>query len=325
MFCSTIIIATAGRPTVAEAVYSILNQDFTADSFEIIVANDGGTPLPPASWMQSEQVQILNTQQRGRSVARNTGAMVARGEYLHFLDDGDVLLPGALNQLWALAGRSEAAWLYGGAQLVDHKGALTELHPGWNGNCFVQFMAGAWIPLPATLIRAAVFKAVGGFDPLLAGIEEVDLGRRLAQRAELAGTGELVARIDAGQESSPPGYKSPAIDGRGTREKILEEPGVFGRMRASATSACWHGRLARLYLASMAWNLRRRSFFTAASRATYGLATLPAAGIYLFTPGFWRALVRLSPSEMAAGGAGQVEWHRDKEVSGRLPTTANAP
>src|SRR5688500_14656882 len=102
MFAST-IIPTIGRSKLSRAVTSVLNQSFTDDDFEIIVVNDSGHPLPQASWQQSARVRVLNTQRRERSVARNTGAAVAHGKYLHFLDDDDWLCSDAVQKWWELA------------------------------------------------------------------------------------------------------------------------------------------------------------------------------------------------------------------------------
>ena len=101
MFCST-VIPTIGRSTLSRAVCSVLQQSFTADEFEVIVVNDSGSPLPDADWQHSDHVRVLHTNRRERSVARNTGAAIAEGRYLHFLDDDDWLLPGALKTFWDL-------------------------------------------------------------------------------------------------------------------------------------------------------------------------------------------------------------------------------
>jgi glycosyltransferase involved in cell wall biosynthesis len=83
-FCST-IIPTINRSTLSRAVYSVLDQAFTGADFEVIVVNDSGQPLPDMDWQHSERVRVITTQRRERSVARNTGAAIARGKYLHFL------------------------------------------------------------------------------------------------------------------------------------------------------------------------------------------------------------------------------------------------
>jgi glycosyltransferase involved in cell wall biosynthesis len=152
MFFST-IIPTVGRPTLSRSVDSVLNQEFTAEDVEVIVVNDAGTHLPGASWQRSPNVRILNTNRHERSVARNTGAAVAKGRYLHFLDDDDWLAEDAIQEFWHLAQASQTAWLYGGSQLVDRAGnPLLQLHHRLQGNCFMQVLAGEWIPLQASLI-----------------------------------------------------------------------------------------------------------------------------------------------------------------------------
>ena len=74
MFSST-IIPTVGRPTLERTVESVLNQNFDKDQFEVIVVNDSGEPLTKnASWRTARNIQILETNRRERSFARNTGA-----------------------------------------------------------------------------------------------------------------------------------------------------------------------------------------------------------------------------------------------------------
>src|SRR5512139_2062944 len=109
MFCS-VVIPTINRPTLSRSVYSVLNQDFSADDFEIIIVNDTGQPLPDMEWLHSEFVQVITTQKRERSVARNTGAAIARGEYLYFLDDDDIMLPGAMKAFWELSQATDSGW-----------------------------------------------------------------------------------------------------------------------------------------------------------------------------------------------------------------------
>ena len=74
------------------------------------------------------------------------------------------------------------------------------------------------------------------------------------------------------------------------RRKILNEPGVFTRMRSSADASEWCGQLARIYLTSVLWNLRRKHFAVATSRTAFGVAGVVTAGQHAFSPNFWRAL-----------------------------------
>jgi glycosyltransferase involved in cell wall biosynthesis len=172
IFSST-IIPTINRPVLSGAVYSVLNQSLKDADFEVIVVNDSGQPLPEMDWQHSERVRVIDTQRRERSVARNTGAAIARGKYLHFLDDDDLLLPGALEAFFKLDQTSESAWLYGSYQTVDNDGHLVEeFHPGITGNISALLVAGESIPFQASLIRTGEFFLAGAFDPNLSYAED---------------------------------------------------------------------------------------------------------------------------------------------------------
>jgi hypothetical protein len=286
MFCST-IIPTIGRSTLARAVRSVLDQTL-ADDFEVIVVNDSAQPLPPEDWQSSPRARIVETCRRERSVARNTGAAMARGRFFHFLDDDDWLLPGAHQAIAALAGRTQAIWLFGGYRSVDNQGALIrEFHPDLQGNIFAWLVSGEAIPFQASWLEAKSFFAAGGFDPQITGPEDRDLGRRLALAGEAARADATVACIRVGQQGSTTVWSSLAELDRYGREKALRETGAFSRLRASARTGYWRGRVARAYLASASWNLSRRRGLTAVSRAASALAV---AGWRSLTPGFWHGL-----------------------------------
>jgi glycosyltransferase involved in cell wall biosynthesis len=168
MFSST-IIPTINRSTLSRAVRSVLAQEFSADGFEVIVVNDSGHPLPDMEWQHADCVRVIDTNRHERSFARNTAAALARGEYFHFLDDDDILLPGALMAFWQLSQEAkDAAWLNGSWQTVDNDGRLIEeFHPNLNGNIFAHLVSGEGLPLQASLIKAVEFFGVGGYDPPL--------------------------------------------------------------------------------------------------------------------------------------------------------------
>jgi len=302
IFCST-IIPTIGRDTLARAVRSVLDQTFSAAGFELIVVNDSGRPLPENEWQQSDRVRIVTTNGRERAVARNTGAAMARGQYLHFLDDDDWLAPDALAHFWHNRPGEDVAWFYGVSQLVDRQSKpIIQLHHELNGNCFLQVMAGEWIPLQSSLIAAPAFFAVSGFSPLLAGPEDIDLLRRIALKYEIAGMHELVAFIERGADGSSTDYDRHPQLSRWAREGILDEAGVFSRLRPAVSNAYWSGRLVRLYLTSALWNLRRLRLLAAASRASYALRGTLLGGMHLLSAGFWRSLASTYASPAFARG-----------------------
>lgn len=289
MFCST-IIPTIGRSTLSQAVNSVLDQSFNDDDFEVIVINDSGRPLPDMDWQHSNRVMVINTNRRERSAARNTGAAIAKGEYLHFLDDDDILLPGALEALWKLGQVSNADLLYGSYQTVNNDGILIkEFHPEIHGNIFAFLVAGESVPFQVSLLRSDLFFRLGGFDsdPVLLGVEDRDVERRFTYHGLVAFTPCVVAKIRIGEQGSTTNWMTVAEGDRWGREKALNLQDAFAHLRASANSHYLHGRISRAYFASMVWNLNHKNVFISASRLIAGLAF---AGLHTLSPSFWKGL-----------------------------------
>ena len=90
----SVVIPTRDRPQfVQEAVGSVLAQ--SVSDFEVIVVNDGGSAVTDLG--NDPRVRIVELPiGGGPAAARNTGLERAVGEYVAFLDDDDVWLPGRL-------------------------------------------------------------------------------------------------------------------------------------------------------------------------------------------------------------------------------------
>ena len=310
LFTST-VIPTVGRLSLARAVTSVLQQEFHHDDFEIIVVNDSGESLPYEGWHACPRVRIIETKHRERSVARNTGAAVARGTYLHFLDDDDWLLPGALEALWQTARqRPDAGWVYGGVRLVDNDGEpLIEVFPDLPDNCFIQSIAWEFAPLQSSLIHSEAFFEAGGFAPLpllLGGFEDVHLVRLVASRREFAAAPKVVAAKRTGEAGSTTKWTGLFAQNRQSRELAIDRPGSFSRLRNSAResptrSAYWHGQMIYYYLASVKWNLAQRRLFKAISRSAFAGAGLFASGTHLLRSDFRRGLTKPYLNRIGAG------------------------
>ena len=290
MFSST-IIPTINRPTLPKAVQSVLDQSFEFDDFEVIVVKDSGTPLADAAWMKSRRVRVINTNRRERSVARNAGAAVALGKYLHFLDDDDIFLPNALSAFWELAQREpDADWLYGSWRSVDNDGnRVEEFRPKLTGNIFALLVCGEGLPFQASLIKADSFFRVGAFDPdpKITGVEDRDVGRRLALDGNIAHTPAMVAQVRMGEVGSSTNWKTIAQGDQWGREKALRLVSAFDRLRTSEGSHFGRGRVSRAYFASMIWNLKRGNPLIAVSRFLTGVAI---TGFHIISPAYWQGL-----------------------------------
>ena len=292
VFC-TVIIPTIGRDSLTRAVTSVLEQNFNQEPIEIVVVNDSGHPLSPQAWQVDARVEIIHTQRRERCVARNTGAAIARGRYLFFLDDDDWILPGALQALWVLSLEQPGAiWLYGGVRVIGRLGAnLGEVNAGLSGNALAQVIGGAWVPLQSSIISSNAFFAAGGFDPAIFVTQDQDLCRRLALIGDLAYTPAVVGCLFRGNdwETSTNYHWGPHFT-RVSREKVVQEEGSLKRMLASADSAYWHGRVFHVYAGLALWHLRNRVFCRFLSCTFMAILIFLTAGIHVATGEFWQGL-----------------------------------
>jgi glycosyltransferase involved in cell wall biosynthesis len=104
----SVVVPTAGRPAVRDAVASALTQ--TAAPLEVIVVVDqAGSGLPPSLDGMSGRIRVFHTGGIGANAARMRGVAEARGEIVAFLDDDDVWAPRKLErQLSAWRSRPRA-------------------------------------------------------------------------------------------------------------------------------------------------------------------------------------------------------------------------
>src|SRR5580704_9617287 len=94
------IIPTFERPAlVLQAVNSAVKQ--TINDLEIIVVIDGGDSATRAALesLSLPQLRVLPLKEQvGGSRARNEGVVIARGDWIAFLDDDDLWLPQKLER-----------------------------------------------------------------------------------------------------------------------------------------------------------------------------------------------------------------------------------
>lgn len=295
MFCSA-VIPTIDRTSLSRAVESVLHQSLKPTDYEIIVVNDSGRPLHHRDWMKCNNVKIIDTNCRNRSVARNAGAAMAKGDYLHFLDDDDWITPESYQRLRVLSEHTGAAWLIGGYRLTDNAGnKRKDVFPCENGNCLVQTIAAEWFSLQASLIQQQPFHEAAGFTSLYelhGGYEDTDLARKIMLRHEVASIPELVAVIRTGLEGSTTDFSNIDEQGRISRERILDQQATRRRLiesarAAGADSSYWTGQLLWVYLASAKWNVHHHRWLIATSRICDGCVCTLSQPRAVTAAGFW--------------------------------------
>jgi glycosyltransferase involved in cell wall biosynthesis len=241
-------------------------------------------------------VQVVNTQRRERSFARNVGAAIARGKYYLFLDDDDWLQPGAIQKLYDLSLRKTADIYYGGFNFIVRPGNSTlEIQSDEEGNVLVRLMVGEWLPIGTFMVASHAFFRLNGFDPEMAGGEDTDLMIKLAHHNQFAVTQGAIANICRDHRATTTDYSDAVAKFRKSRERCLSLDGTYQRLRESANSRpvranYWKGKVSAIYFASVVWNLKHRHLVVAFKRACSGLANMLGSGQALFTSDFWYSL-----------------------------------
>ncbi|MGE0683167.1 MAG: glycosyltransferase [Candidatus Binatia bacterium] len=172
-----------------ETAQSVLRQSL--QQWEWLIVNDGSTD-PEAlatlySYRQGDpRIRVLDHEEnKGLSAARNTGFRAARTRYVVQLDSDDLLEPTAVEKwFWFLESYPEFSFVkgysvgFGAQEYLWEKG----FH---NGSAFLEDNLVA----PTSMIRKAVYEAVGGYDETIrAGLEDWDFWLRCASHGYWGGT-----------------------------------------------------------------------------------------------------------------------------------------
>jgi glycosyltransferase involved in cell wall biosynthesis len=277
MFGST-IIPTIGRETLNHAVESILSQRDSGLDWEVIVVNDSGNPLPGFPALREAHVRVIDSHRIERSRARNLGANHAQSKYLHFLDDDDYALPGALRALVTAAEVSGRKFVYGGYETYNSDtGESAVIQPRVAGNIFAHLIAGDAFQISTCLFERGLFIEIGGFDPDLLMREDQDIETRITLREDVAYAEHLVSHIRIGLSGSSSDWSTMAHATRYIREKALRQPGAVERLLSGLhQNPALESRVLRAYGSAIYYGV---------SQGRFGLLTLPhlmALGQILF-------------------------------------------
>ena len=176
----SVIIPTHDRNALLkDAVASIYAQSLLPK--EVIVVNNGSTPLPKG--LLPDSVQIIEiAAHAGASIARNTGAKAATSELIAFLDDDDLWHKNFLEELKGALDQQQADCCLGdfykgcankhtfyksiSAHIPNLKRTLLHKNPGFGGGNF--------------LIKRQAFLKVNGFPEHMHMAEDQVLATELA-------------------------------------------------------------------------------------------------------------------------------------------------
>jgi len=156
-----------------QAVASVLAQTYA--NFEIIIVDDESTDDTPQVIDElrgrDPRIQSLCRPNGGPGLARDTGRVAARGEFIQYLDSDDLLLPRKFElQVAAFRSHPDAGVVYGRVLYRDARGR--EIRCNWkpaNQNVtsiFPSFLIARWWETVAPLFRRSVTDAAGSWTSL---------------------------------------------------------------------------------------------------------------------------------------------------------------
>lgn len=185
----TVVIPTRNRlAMLKQAVLTVQCQTYPA--VELVVVNEGSTD-GTSEWLDMQRAAgvlkvVTHLEPKGLPAARNAGAAVSDGAWIAFLDDDDLWLPTKLEEQVRQLECTDREWSYVGAVHVNPELVPVATQRPISGRHSVVLRSGNRVPGggSAVLVKADVFRELGGFrEDLIAG-EDWELWLRLSDRGE---------------------------------------------------------------------------------------------------------------------------------------------
>src|SRR6267142_1800984 len=175
---ASIIITTHNRPHLLPR--AIASACASGQDVEVIVVDDASSD-ETASICQSTRgiTYVRLDRNQGVAGARNVGLVASRGEYISFLDDDDVRLPGSLDaQIEALEREPQAGLIYARAIWGDQQGEPGDRSYPLDcpqGDIFWQLLTRNFIPCGSAVFRRSCLTRVGLLNDRIPGLDDWDL------------------------------------------------------------------------------------------------------------------------------------------------------
>lgn len=154
----TTIIPVFNRPAMLrEAVGSVLAQTYAP--VEIVVVDDASAE--PVAFDDSRVRVLRHETNRGVGMARETGRLAARGEFIQYLDSDDLLLPRKFElQVAGLRAHPQCAASYGWTRVAPSPDPVKRTGEKI-GTLFPSMLQSRWWHTPTPLWRRDVIDAAG--------------------------------------------------------------------------------------------------------------------------------------------------------------------
>jgi hypothetical protein len=181
----SLIIPTCNRPHLLPR--AVESAQSAGRDVEVIVVDDASADRTASVCAGLRGIKYVRLDRnQGVAGARNVGLLESTGEFVAFLDDDDLRLPGSLDhQLSLLEAVPNAGFVAGGVLLADQNCVPTgevAVPRAESGDLFWKVLELNLHLLPASVVvRKECFFEVGIFNRYLAGIDDWDMWTRIAE------------------------------------------------------------------------------------------------------------------------------------------------
>lgn len=187
-FISVVVCSYNGSATIRDTMEGLQKLDYP--KFEVIVVNDGSKDNL-ADIVKEYPVQLITTQNRGLSSARNTGMYNAKGEIVAYIDDDAYPDPHWLHYL-AYAYRNSTHQCIGGPNIAPYEdgpiATCVANAPGGPVHVLETDEIAEHVPGCNMTFRRDALLAIGGFDPIYRSAgDDVDACWRIQQNGGTIG------------------------------------------------------------------------------------------------------------------------------------------
>lgn len=240
----SVIIPTHSRPGLLPR--AVESAKAAGEDVEVIVVDDASTDATAEVCRSLRDIKYVRLDRnQGVAGARNVGLLASSADFIAFLDDDDIRLPGTLDlQLKRLVDDPEVGFVCGPVLCADQRGELTgevsaPKHAG--GDMFWELLRMEFPVFPLTVVmRRECLFAVGLFNRSIPGIDDWDLFARVAELYKVAVVTEPVGVYRLATPSSGQGTSALPSHLRliaGHQLRLLELPRVRAAGRGARAAA----------------------------------------------------------------------------------------
>ncbi|MGZ8848334.1 MAG: glycosyltransferase family 2 protein [Pyrinomonadaceae bacterium] len=180
---ASVIITTHNRPHLLPR--AIESARAAGEEIEIVVVDDASSDQTAEICKSIQGINYVRVERnQGVAGARNIGLVASSGEFVTFLDDDDLRLPGSIDkQIRILEQNADAALVYAQAIPEGPDGKQRNPYPTEfpQGDVLWDLLIRNFIPSGSVVFRRDCLSQIGLLDDSIPGIDDWDLWIRIAE------------------------------------------------------------------------------------------------------------------------------------------------